>query len=362
MRCLRKGLLKIISWMLSLILLVFSVNAEDTRDQTETPMELRDRLLYSLEHCEEEIDLYEYRIPKSEVGVVYRHLLESQPQLFYVGGAFSYTYDPQGYLMSLFPTYLMDRETLTDSRRSMITWLNDIQTAGKTYASDGDKALFIHDYLAENFTYSPTGEENYDVYSLLTEGHGVCQAFSLAMIALGRCMELEVDMVTSPAMDHAWNHVAVDGDIYHVDVTRDLPTDRQGVRHERFLLCDSAMAALGYRDYTCEHGHRCDEHRYEPAPSEGQHQGMLRELTGTAYYISPYWLGQTKEDTLVMWAFGGDTEKEEYPTESLDLNRDGRLSLADILLPTVQKAPPSAMPLTDALRRCLMRRALSASS
>ncbi len=350
----KRCIIRILFLMLSVALGAYPLRAAAPRESKEETMDMRARILYGLEHCEAEIYLHEYQIPKTEAVIVYRHLLENQPQLFYVGNTFSYTYDPQGYIMSLFPAYLMDGETLADCRQSMCLWLEEVRLSGGNYASDGDKALFIHDYLAKAFTYSPAGEENYDVYSLLTEGHGVCQAFSLAFIALGRCMALEVDMVTSVSMDHAWNHVTVNGEVYHVDVTRDLPTHDQAVRHERFLLCDEAMAALGYEDYTCAQFHACEDHRYETMTAAGVHQGMLGEIQGTLLYVEPLWLGLTFHQTLLQWSLGSQKEKEVYPQEGLDLNGDGQLSLSDILLPAVQQAPDEAALLTEALRRQLM--------
>ena len=108
--------------------------------------------------------------------------------------------------------------------------------------SEAEKALFVHDYLIASYTYD-TAQANYDVLSLFRDRTGVCQAYSLAYIAVLRELGMDAVMVTSDEMGHAWNLVKVDGIWYHVDLSFDDPApDRLGrVLHENFLLDDEGI-------------------------------------------------------------------------------------------------------------------------
>lgn len=352
--------IRIMPVLLAVLFLVNPVGAEMSPDVAVFQERAEDVLLWGLEKMEKIIDLSSYRLTPGEITGIYRRLMEDHPGLYHVEFTFTYTYDQDGYLVELFPAYRMDQAALAASRRQVLTWLREVQAQGERHLSEGDKILFIHDYLAEQYTYSPTGEENYDIYSMITQGHGVCQAFSLALIALGRCLGLEADMVTSTAMDHAWNHVTVDGAVYHVDVTRDLGDEAHGIGHERFLLCDEAMAALGYHDYDCHESHSCDTHNYEIIAEETVHQSILKDVEGLSLYLSSLWLGQTTEQDLVRWSL--QKGKEAYHQGQPDLDGDGILSLSDILLPEIQEATGRQMKLADELRRRLLLKALGEAS
>ena len=354
----KKIIFKTIILAVTIFFLVVSVNSEIPEDTTEVFEDLSSRLLYGLERCEEKIDIRQYKVSIVEGVSTFRQLLEDQPQLYYVNGTFSYSYNAQGLITELFPSYRMDNEALTHSRSEVLDWFEAFGSLGRLYTSDADKALVIHDYLASHYTYSPAGAENYDIYSLITEGHGVCQSLSLAFVALGRYVGLEVDMVTSEAMDHAWNHVVIDGRAYHVDVTRDLPDEASDIQHEYFLVCDEAMMKRGYRDYHCASDHECKAHLYESPESVNSHEGMLENVEGSLLYLEPIWLGITADSRLVQWSF--NNEKTAYPKECTDLTGDGKLSLSDMLLTDIQQASVVESRIADALRQAVMRRALEA--
>lgn len=206
---------------------------------------------------ETDIDLSDFHLSTQEALSCYQKILQDDPFLFYVSRHVSYTYAHDGRLLTLYPQYTVQGDQLKEARDLIVREIHQIISLVDPAASEWEKALLLHDLLATDYTYSPKGKENYDIYGFLTEKHGVCQAFSMAYIALGRAMGLEVDMVISEAMDHAWNHVKVSGNYYHVDVTRDLPEDDGSVSHERWLLSDEQLSSYGYSAYTCRDMHLC---------------------------------------------------------------------------------------------------------
>ncbi len=288
------------------------------------------------------IELRDQNIYASAIGEIYSELILSHPELFHVELHFSYAYrdTPAGRVVTaVYPAYSLSGEALAASRTAYIEGIAAILAAKEAALgpspAEADTLLFFHDYLADRCAYDtrPTeeGAPNRDAYTLLRDGMGVCQAYALALLALCRAAGLEADVVTSRVMDHAWNHVRVNGSWYHVDITRDDPVTLAGeetVRHERLLRSDAGMAALGYHGYTCPAGHACTDERYEIAGRLAVYSEALCPLrVGDGLVI---WLG-TVEEAGQPLPFRL-TEAGLLSHAAGDTNGDGVLTPADLLL------------------------------
>jgi UDP-N-acetylglucosamine 1-carboxyvinyltransferase len=220
--------------------------------------------------CREIIDLSDSSLPVSALGQVYLTVLHSHPELFHVALRLSYrctesTVDgvPTLIVTEVYPAYTLTGVALTaaraDYRDMLAAILTEMElTFGDHPRTEADTVLYLHDYLADRYTYDTRADApnadapraaNADAYTFLRDGRGICQAYALTFLALCQGAGLEADLVVSDAMDHAWNHVRVEGEWYHVDVTRDDPipaaegTDK--VNHLRLLRSDKGMEALG---------------------------------------------------------------------------------------------------------------------
>ncbi len=94
--------------------------------------------------------------------------------------------------------------------------------------SDRQKALVLHNWLTTNCHYDES-LENHSEKIMLTQGYGVCEAYSYAYYELLKEAGIPVgvfDGDSRPAGNtgHEWNVVRIDGKWYHVDVTWDDPT------------------------------------------------------------------------------------------------------------------------------------------
>ena len=243
--------------------------------------------------CEEVIDLTAYALPVAELGRVYANLLYGYPELFHVALRLSYTSrevvgngGTVRLVAEVYPSYTLSGDELATARslyRETISGiLNEMEAAfGGRSRSEAEMVLYLHDFLADRYAYDTRHESeanadapraaNADAYTFFRDGVGICQAYALAFLALARGAGLEADFVSSDAMDHAWNHVKVDGVWYHVDATRDDPipaaAGSEEVNHLRLLRSDAGMEALGYHGYSCAAGHACTDTRFE---SEGE--------------------------------------------------------------------------------------------
>lgn len=114
--------------------------------------------------------------------------------------------------------------------------------------TDYDKAKNIHDWIILNYDYAYSDTYNaksHSAYGMLTNGRGVCSAYTLLFDVLCRTAGLQTRIVFSEKTYavtgstfniHCWNMVCVDGVWYHVDVTwDDQPHLGNGVVYNYFL-------------------------------------------------------------------------------------------------------------------------------
>lgn len=292
----------------------------------------------------ETIDLSAVGLPRTELGEVFSAVMNDTPELFYVESRLSYTYDVTGVVLTVTPSYRLVGDELAEAQALWQTTLAEVSAAlaqaqetaqravdalpvGQVRPwSEADTVLFLHDYIASAYDYDTTAS-HYDALGLFRDGVGVCQAYALAFMAFGRAAGLEVDMVVSREMDHAWNHVRVDGNWYHVDVTRDDPIRDLGspsvVRHERLLRSDAGMETLGYSGFSCACGHSCSSTRYEAASGEALLAGIREPLV----HLGAGWFRSVSEQLWAPVAF-------PFPCAVVtgDMDSDGILSLRDLLL------------------------------
>lgn len=122
--------------------------------------------------------------------------------------------------------------------------------------SEEQKAITIHDYLVSHAEYD-LNYKNYTSYGVLMEGRGVCQSYALAYMYIMNHLGIETHLISSRAMNHAWNAVKIGGSYYNVDCTFDDPIyDRFGqARHTYFLRSTEEMENLGHtfdnKPYDC---------------------------------------------------------------------------------------------------------------
>ena len=273
-------------------------------------------ILEGLTDCREAIDLSGASLPVSELGRVYLTILHSHPELFHVAPRLSYSYierDGTRTVAEVYPAYTLTGDALTAARAyyrdALAAILAEMElTFGSHPRTEADTVLYLHDYLADRYTYDTRAQfpntdapraANADTYTFLRDGAGVCQAYALTFLALCRGAGLEADLVVSDAMDHAWNHVRVDGVWYHVDVTRDDPIPAaegtEEVNHLRLLRSDGGMEALGYHGFSCAAGHTCTDPRFETA-EEGTGWGIFSQKL---VFSGGKWLGMDENGGVV---------------------------------------------------------------
>ena len=137
--------------------------------------------------------------------------------------------------------------------------------------TEREKAWVLHNWIITNHHYWNGSEESYDSATLLTQGYGVCEAYSFAYYYLLKEAGMAVAWFSGDGGEaevgdagHQWNLVRVDGQWYHVDCTWDDPTSGPPElpcvsgqeRNKYFLLTDAEMSEdhSWDKDYSADRG------------------------------------------------------------------------------------------------------------
>lgn len=131
----------------------------------------------------------------------------------------------------------------------------------KTATTDFKKVAAVNEYITKNFEYSDltkynstTNPEIHTVYGMLTNGHGVCQAYAglgyLVLKELGLPAYYQTGTITGGEL-HAWNIVQVDGQWYNFDPTHNDPVGYKGnqTSYKYLLVSDTEMAKTRTRSH-----------------------------------------------------------------------------------------------------------------
>ncbi len=206
-------------------------------------MDCEEMIYTALWEEQDRVALAGYRLSPEELSEHWSHVIYDHAELFYV--ADRYEYRAIGDLvLSVHPIYAVSGSELELARQVYADTINDILSTVHSEWTDLQKALYLHDYLCSHYAYDEN-LQRYSAYELLTEGTGVCQAYTLVYDALLTACGIDSSYVISREMNHSWNVVTIDGKQYNVDATYNDPSpDQLGkVSHTHFLCSDSKFTA-----------------------------------------------------------------------------------------------------------------------
>ena len=185
-----------------------------------------------------------------DVSSVVVQFINENPDLFYLTGQYGYSYgggkvvsvsltcDPESFDLSDIPVF--------DQAVSAI--LSQVKSSW----SDEQKALFLHDYIVTHCEYDLT-YSNYTAYHTLVTGSSVCQGYSLAYYYLLKQCGIPANVISSDAMNHAWNQVVIENQKYYTDCTWDDPTASSSTTyyqdycgHSNFLRSQDGITETGH--------------------------------------------------------------------------------------------------------------------
>jgi len=259
---------KMIAVVISLLMILnisFILKVEmfkETKVHSET-ISFDDKVINELIKLETRINVSEYKLTTAEAMAKFWQVISDNPRLFFVKLvnntiACSYFLDENGNknANNLILTYEADvtLEKVQEQLNQFDLEASKILSKVKPGMLDYEKVMIVHDYMVLSYGYDIyTG--GITAYDMIVNKIGVCQAYASAFKHFMDTLGIESTIVTSAAMNHAWNMVKIDGEWYHVDVTWDDPMpDLVGrINHNYLLLSDEKMRASNYHSWDAKY-------------------------------------------------------------------------------------------------------------
>ena len=250
----------------------------------------------------EEIDIEAFGIrSEEELLKMYTEVIYNNPKYYYIGNRYGYGYvcDCEGdsececnkngemIVTAILPTYTeTDKDVIEEMWAQIDKETNNILLYVENDMTDFEKVMEVHDYMVLHYDYDWT-LQNHDITIMVTKT-GVCESYALAFNYIMNIVGVESVMVTSAAMEHAWNLVQVNGKWYHVDVTWDdpkgLPPDQ--ISHEFELLSDERIQSMENPHFGYDTGGRvADSDKYDYADWHENHSQIV-SIDNIDYWVS----------------------------------------------------------------------------
>lgn len=169
-------------------------------------------------------------------------VLESHPEFFWLEGGCTYsncTDEDGNRCIKVKLTFAFDEAEIPAMDAEFRQVVDDIAAQADKAGTDYDKALFAHDYIAENCSYDHAlsdlisqGSTDFDrsgatAYGCLVRHSAVCAGYTAAFqVLMNRfgvscgCTEGWSDSGEG-SQNHIWNYITLEGENYYVDVTWD---------------------------------------------------------------------------------------------------------------------------------------------
>ena len=218
---------------------------EALQEYVSDVQQFTDYIVPHIKNCETQVDVRSYQIAYSSAALkaisnyIYYYLVELY-HVASVGVSIS-----SGKIYHLTFSYKLSAEDYGRNFEKIETVCAKLlEGLDSSTLSDKDKALLIHDRLAqyceydyENYLNGTPGEYSSSIYGALAEGYAVCSGYARSYMYLLRQVGIKSYVTSSDTLSHEWNIVYLDGVKYHVDVTWDDPVrDIYGrVNHDSFL-------------------------------------------------------------------------------------------------------------------------------
>jgi len=219
----------------------------------------------------EAIHIEEYGIDAEELGDIFSSVVKNDPYLFFVDTNLYFSYRQDGCVVTVKPRYAMSRgetEIAWQLCREKVKLL--AMDAVEFADNDLDRVLFLHDSICLRFFYDDT-LKNDNIYLLLKNGSGTCQAYTHIYMAAVRELGLDCTYAASDTIAHIWNLIRLEGFWYHVDLTWDDLGDK-GVSRRHFLLSDKVAQERGHRDWYSSYEISCKNDMYSGFDFDSVHR------------------------------------------------------------------------------------------
>ena len=205
------------------------------------------------------------RLEHQELADVYFLLRLDHPKIFY-SVSYKYRYYPDSENIEMIPEYLFQKSKIMEHQKAMEARVKKLAKQAEKM-SEGEKELFIHDFICENVHYDKLKKPySHEIIGPLGHGVGVCEGIAKSVKILCDALGIWCMIAISERNPdknikyrHAWNVLKIGGKYYHLDATFDNSLGKgERIRHDYFNLSDSQIQRdhepVIWRTPACEDG------------------------------------------------------------------------------------------------------------
>lgn len=257
----------------------YSNYSPSTLSLSETGLEnLKKTILNGLDSSSSKIYVTTYKITYEEFQTIYSNVINDNPKLFYVSSSYSYNFNKTtGYMNYVVPEYVMTSSQINSAKIIYEAGVQKALSQINNTMSEIQKALVLHDYLANISTYTDlnaTGDKPsyHSAYGIYLDGYTVCAGYTLSYSDLLHRVGIDSKYVISDEMSHAWNVIKINNKWYNVDLTFDelqivSGTNLKGtIAHNCFMKSDEgikSLVGLGHHGIIYPDGVECSDTSYD---------------------------------------------------------------------------------------------------
>lgn len=316
----------------------------------DTLNNLKETIYNSLINCSSKIFLSTYRITNDEFQIIYTNVINDNPNLFYVSSSYSFSYNSStNYITSITPEYVMSKSEIDNAKIIYENGVNKALSQVNSSMTDIQKALVIHDYLANISTYPDLGTNNvndkpsyHSAYGIYLDGYTVCAGYTLTYSDLMHRLGIESKYVISEGMSHAWNVIKIGDNWYNVDLTFDeiqfvSGTNNKGtILHNCFLKSDEGIQSsegIGHYDITYPEGVECNDTSYDNYFWHGVNTNIY-VINDDYYYLD--FDNTTKNVDIIKRDINGNETKlnnNEYKSYSVSSSSSTNVGIVKYIIP-----------------------------
>lgn len=205
---------------------------------------LADEVADAIENLNPSVDVEKYDLTLKETGKEIAGILNANPTFFTVESIDADYNSETGKVSEVKFSYLAGASEMTQKYENEVA---RILSGIKSSWNDFQKLMYLHDYLVTHTQYDLT-YSRYSAYNAIVDHSSVCQGYAEAYEDLANRAGIKAYLVSSRAIDHAWNLVSLYGSGYFVDCTWDDPLTgasthlyTMGCYHDNFLSSQSQM-------------------------------------------------------------------------------------------------------------------------
>ncbi|MGN1423756.1 MAG: chitobiase/beta-hexosaminidase C-terminal domain-containing protein [Oscillospiraceae bacterium] len=203
------------------------------------------RIFEAVKNHADSADVSDLKVKRSEIDRIYWAFDYDNPQFFWLGNGYSYSYDLSGNLLSVSAAYSRTKSEAEQISKKFDAAAEEVLSEAAKAASEYDRVKIIHDWLINKTEYKSYGPVYIsEADGAIVNGQALCEGYSKAFMYLAQAAGIPTICVSgkSNGAGHMWNMVKLGGQWYHIDVTWDDPISwRPMLVYDYFLVSDKTI-------------------------------------------------------------------------------------------------------------------------